>query len=178
MTGLAKYTRLLQTAILTIIMVAGCKDDIPELPPFPPPASQPEIAPLVYTDIDSAPALQAPHGGRLLEIDNRIGYVEWLLTNGQVTVYFMDTAGNPLTQVSEAVLQIATETGPKRISFNPCEDQDYANACRTASDKLLEQAPPTGVIRFLLNDRGYRVLLPSPRSVTQPAGTKPATNDT
>jgi len=153
------------------VIAAGCEDDSLDLPldTSKIPTTQPEIPPLIEESFEKVHIPKAPHGGKIIVIQERLGVIECLFQSGQVKVYFLDMKGKPLEGIIHPVLTITTSRGPERLQFHDCDEADFSGACGVISGDLLKEYPSSGIIRFELNGEPYRILLTSPITSTQPA---------
>ncbi|MGQ9651458.1 MAG: hypothetical protein ACUVXJ_15230 [Phycisphaerae bacterium] len=152
------------TLIIGLLWVGGCDRDQPS-PPVPSPDSQPATAPQITVDIDTPPALKPPHGGRLLAMPEKQGYVEWVVDAGRL--YVLDATGGAAKGVENVVLTIPSDTGPQQLTLIPCGDETFDGACWTHPAPQLRDERTSAVLRFQLEGGPVRVLI-SDRPPTAP----------
>ncbi|HPD31932.1 MAG TPA: hypothetical protein PLL20_18210 [Phycisphaerae bacterium] len=139
-----------------LLCVGGCDRDQPS-PAVPSPDSRPVTAPQATTDIDTTPAVKPPHGGRLLTMPDKQGYIEWVVDAGRL--YVLDAAGGPAKAVENVVLTIPSDTGPQQFALIPCGDEAFDGACWTHSAPQLRDEHASAVLRFQFEGGPVRILI-------------------
>jgi hypothetical protein len=120
-------------------------------------ASQPQT-PLT---LPAPPYKLMPHGGRKLQIPDQVGSIEWTHQTGQPTVrmYFVNTQGEPIENVSEPVVWLVASAAPADVDVHPCDRAEPG--CFEAGSPLFAEGVPRGIVRFQIGRQRYRVTLPA-----------------
>lgn len=142
------------------LWLAGCeREPLPTVPastsPVPPPGPATATAESV-----EVPVIKPPHGGRLVDMGERRGYVEWLADVGRL--YVVDVAGAPLLGAEEVTLTSLAANGPEQTVLTPCIEADFTGACWAGPNGRSWEADASAVVRFQLAGRPIRVVLVAP----------------
>lgn len=142
--------------IIGLLCVGGCDRDQAS-PPVPSPESRPATVAQITVDNDAPPAVKPPHGGRLLTMPDKQGYIEWVIDAGRF--YVLDAAGGPAKGVENVVLTVPSDTGPQQLNLIPCGDDAFDGACWTHPASQLRDRRTSAVLRFQLEGGPVRVLI-------------------
>ncbi|MDM8008677.1 MAG: hypothetical protein QUV05_21275 [Phycisphaerae bacterium] len=139
-----------------LLCVGGCDRDQPS-PAVPSPDSRPATAPQIIADINTTPAVKPPHGGRLLPMPDKQGYIEWVVDAGRL--YVLDATGGAAKGVQDVVLTVPSDTGPQQLALASCEDEAFDGACWMHTASPLRDEHTSAVLRFQFEGRPVRVLI-------------------
>ncbi len=139
--------------------VAGCEDDYSDLP-LPTSLPSDRAATTPAEDEVAAAVGPAPHGGALLTLGDREGYVEWLHEPGEKKAKFhvLDTGLGPAADVTEAVLYLTSPAGPETATITTCASEGPGYCADVEASRLAED-DFHGVLRIVMGGNRFRILL-------------------